>query len=83
VCFAFNYGLTPVSNNDKVINVTIENNKKDIDSVVKTLERYNLLRNSKVFIIYINIYKIKEFKAGKYKLSENMNAKEIARILTR
>ena len=77
----FNYYLTPVSRGiiEKKIQIT---DGKDIDKVVSTLYDKKLIRNPKVFKIYLKIYNIDEFKTGSVKLKPSMSSQEIVRRLS-
>jgi cell division protein YceG involved in septum cleavage len=81
ICLTFNYYLLPVSKNttSKMITIKDGNNiNKNIDMLVEK----KLIRNPKVFKIYLTIYKIKKFETGTFTLKQSMSSKEIADILS-
>jgi len=77
----FNYYLSPVSRDiiEKEIQIT---DGEDIDNITAMLYDENLIRNPKVFKIYLKIYNIDEMKTGSLKLKQNMSSQEIARHLS-
>ncbi len=76
----FNYYLSPVSNNKVEIEVQILNGK-DINQVAGILYDNKLIRNPKVFKIYVKMNGIKELKKGTFTFKQNMSAKDIVRHL--
>ncbi|MDD2202881.1 MAG: endolytic transglycosylase MltG [Bacilli bacterium] len=77
----FNYYLSPVSHDiiEKEIRIT---DGKDIENIATMLYDENLIRNPKVFKMYLKMYGIDETKVGTLKLKQNMSSREIARHLS-
>lgn len=80
ICTTYNYNLSPVNSSNKAVEVTIKKGQS-IDSIIKMLDNKHLIRNPKVFKVYIAIYKIKKFDSGTYKLKSSMDSKEIVEVL--
>ena len=79
-CAFYNYQISPVSKSKEVKLIEIKNNtsSKEIASILK---KNKLIRDERMFIIYIKIMKPKGLKAGYYELSPNMGVKKIVKIL--
>jgi cell division protein YceG involved in septum cleavage len=77
----FNYYLSPVSNDKKEKEITITDGK-NIDKIVTMLYDEKLIRNPKVFKIYLIMYDVDEMKEGTIKLHQAMSSKEIAQRLS-
>lgn len=80
VCTFYNYQISPVSKDKTIINVEIPANtsSKQIASILK---ENKLIRDERMFIIYIKIMHKDTLKAGYYELSKNMGVKQIVSIL--
>jgi cell division protein YceG involved in septum cleavage len=77
----FNYYLSPVSSD--IIDVEIKiTDGKDINKVTSMLYDKKLIRNPKVFKIYLDIYGVDEFKEGSFKLKPNMGSRKIMEYLS-
>lgn len=76
----FNYYLSPVSNNEVEIDVEVSDGK-DIDQVADILYDNKLIRNPKVFKIYVRMNGIKKLKEGTFTFKQNMSSKDIVRHL--
>lgn len=81
VGFLFNYYLSPV-NHDIIEKEILITDGEDIDSVIATLYKMELIRNPKVFKMYLTIYSIDKMKEGSFKLKSSMGSKEIAHLLS-
>lgn len=77
----FNYSLSPVSS-DIIEKEVIIDNGKDIDGIASMLYDEKIIRNPKVFKIYLKMMGINEMKEGSFKLRPSSNAKEIAKYLS-
>lgn len=77
----FNYYLSPVNRDiiEKEIEIT---DGKDIDKIAMSLYDKKIIRNPKIFKVYLKIYGIDEMKEGSFTLSPSMNAKDIAKYLS-
>lgn len=80
VCTFYNYQISPVSKDDTIINIEIPANttSKQIASILK---ENKLIRDERIFIIYLKIMRPGSLKAGYYELSKNMGVKKIVSIL--
>lgn len=76
----FNYYLSPVSEKDTEKEIEIKDGK-DIDEITNTLYDNELIRNPKVFKIYLQINGIDELKEGSFTIKQNKSAREIAHQL--
>lgn len=76
----YNYYLSPVSHISKRQAVTILKGQ-DINKVATILYNKKIIRNHKVFVIYLKIYNVSKIKEGTYILNQNMGSKKIAEIL--
>ena len=79
VC-VYNFELSPVSKEKKLVTVTIEQgtSKKQIADM---LEEKGLIKSSTFFMIYVKLNKINNIYASTYELSKNMGVKKIVSIL--
>lgn len=77
----FNYYLSPVSRDiiEKEIQIT---DGKNVDAIVDMLYNKKLIRNPKVFRMYLKIYDVRRMKEGSFKLSQSMSSKEIIKKLS-
>ena len=77
----FNYYLSPVSRDiiEKEIQIA---DGKDIDDIVTALYDEKLIRNPKVFKMYLKIYNIDEMKTGSFMIKPNMSSKDIIHLLS-
>ena len=82
VCSLFNFYLSPV-NNKKTIQEFVIKDGSNINKVASSLYSKKLIRNPKVFVIYLKMIGIKELDEGKYDLNSSMTSKEIAHYLSR
>ncbi|MDD3048824.1 MAG: endolytic transglycosylase MltG [Bacilli bacterium] len=81
VGITYRYNLSPVDQTGMVQVIVIENN--NIDDVTSMLNKKKLIRNPKVFKIYLKINNIKSFKKGTYELIDTMSSEKIASILSK
>lgn len=77
----FNYYLSPISNNKVEKEIQIKDGH-NIDEVAATLYAEKLIRNPKVFKIYIKINSIEELKTGSFMIKQNMSSPEIIKYLS-
>lgn len=76
----YNFGLSKVSNDTTLKEVTIK--PGSIDSIAVTLYNNNMIRSKTAFNIYVRISGNTKLMAATYNLSENMGTKKIVEILT-
>ena len=79
VCSYFNYQISPVSDNNTLKTVVIE--EGGISDIANTLKENNLIRDVTMFKVYIKLTGKSNLKASTYELSENMGVKKIVEIL--
>lgn len=79
-CTYYNYQLSSVSKSDKIVEVEIPNNTTS-RGIASILKENNLIRDERMFLIYIKIMDFNDMKAGYYDISYNMNVKEIVKLL--
>ena len=82
VCSLFNFYLSPVNNKKTTQEFVIKDGSK-INKIASSLYNKKLIRNPKVFVIYLKMIGIKELDEGKYDLSSSMTSKEIAHYLSK
>lgn len=72
----YNYQLSPVSNNKDIVEIEIPSNTttKEIASILKEKD---LIRDQRMFLIYVKIMRYNDMKAGYYDFSQDMGVKEI------
>lgn len=80
--FTYRYNLTAVNKTNKVQTVVISKNDT-IDDIITLLKKKDLIRNPKVFKIYLSLNHIDSFNKGSYKLKDSMTSQEIVNILTK
>ena len=76
----YNYQLRPVSNSKEIVKVEIPNNSSAKD-IAKILKKNKLIRDERVFRIYVKIMKPDTLKAGHYELKKNLGVKKIVKEL--
>lgn len=79
VVIFYNYSIGKVSNDSTLKKVVIE--QGSIESIGLTLEKNNLIKDAKMFKIYVRISGKTNLKAATYMLSEDMGVKKIVDIL--
>lgn len=77
----FNYYLSPISNDDEPKEIQIEYSH-NIDDIASILYTEKLIRNPKVFKIYLKINNIEELKSGSFNIKPNMSSPEIIKYLS-
>lgn len=77
----YRINMLPVGNSKKEIKIFISDTS--INTVTEQLYEKNLIKNKKVFKIYLGIFSIKKFNKGTYILNKSMSSEEIVHILTR
>ena len=75
----YNFNLSKVSN-DKTLK-KIEIKQGTIESIGRTLKENNLIRDIKMFKIYVKLSGKNNLQASTYMLSENMGTRKIVKIL--
>lgn len=80
VCGFYNYMLTPVSDSDEIVSLEIPQNTST-KGIASILKENNLIRDEKMFIVYVKIFKVNNMKAGFYDFSLNMGVKKIVEAL--
>lgn len=80
LCISYNYGISPVSKNDKNVEIVIENNSTYL-TISKLLKENNLIKSETFYKVYIKIFKPNNLQAGTYILNENMGVKKIVEKL--
>ena len=80
VCVFYKYNISPVSKSDKTVSVEIPANTTQ-KQIAKILKDNKLIRDERIFIIYLKIMKPSSLKAGYYELAPNMGVKKIVSIL--
>jgi len=76
----YNFSLSKVSNNNEVKEIKIEKGTSSIQ-IAKILKENKLVRNDKIFFLYIKLNKINNLNYGTYLLSEDMGVRKIAKLL--
>jgi len=79
-CLFYNYGLSPVNNSTDIVEVEIPagTSSKNIANILK---ENKLIRDERIFLIYVKLFKINNMKAGYYDFTQNMGVKEIVKKL--
>lgn len=80
VCGFYNFMLTPVNNKEDIVEIEIPNNTST-KQIAKILKDNQLIRDDKIFLIYVRIFKVDNMKAGYYDLSRDMGVKKIVEAL--
>lgn len=81
-CAFYNYQISPVSKNKETKLVEIKNNSSSKE-IAKVLKENGLIRDQRMFVIYLKIMKPGALKAGYYELSPNMGVKKIVKKLVK
>jgi len=76
----FNYYLSPVSNDQNVEEIVIVDGKK-INNIVSMLYEMDLIRNPKMFKLYLDMRGIKELKEGTFYIRKSMSSRQIVESL--
>jgi len=79
-CTFYNYQLSPISSSDKIVEVEIPTNTTT-RKIASILKENDLIRNEKMFLVYVKIMNINDMKAGYYDFSYNMGVKKIVSLL--
>lgn len=79
-CAFYNYQLSPVNNSDKIIEIEIPKGSSS-RAIALILKENNLIRDERMFLIYVKIFKVNDMKAGYYDFSSDMGTKKIVSIL--
>lgn len=75
----YNYSLSKVSSDSTLKQIEIKSGT--IESIGKVLKENNLIRDAKMFKIYVRLSGKSNLKASTYMLSENMGTRKIVSIL--
>lgn len=79
-CLFYNYQLSPVSDSSDIIEIEIPNNTTT-RGIASILKENNLIRDQRMFLIYVKIMNINNMKAGYYDIPANLDVKEIVSLL--
>jgi len=79
-CLFYNYQLTPVSSSLDIITIEIPNNTTT-RGIASILKDNKLIRDERIFLIYVKIMKPKNMKAGFYDIPANTGVKGIVSLL--
>lgn len=79
-CLFFNYQLSPVNNSKEIIEVEIPKNTS-VRGIASILKEKKLIRDKRMFLIYVKLMKTEDIKAGYYDMSSNMGVKKILSLL--
>ena len=79
-CTYYNYQLSPVSKSEKIVEIEIPSNTT-VRGIASILKENKLIRDERIFLIYIKIMNINDMKAGYYDFSYDMDTKEIVSLL--
>lgn len=79
-CGYYKYQMSPVSKSSEVKSIDIPMGSS-IKKIASILKENNLIRNEKMFLIYIKLSKISDMKSGYYEISQNTKAEDIIKIL--
>lgn len=77
----FNYYLSPVSHDIIIKEIEITDGG-DLDKIASNLYDQELIKNPKVFKIYLKMKGIDHLREGTFKIKANMNSKEIIQQLS-
>ena len=76
----YNHELGPASKNENLVIIEIPAGSSS-KQVAKLLKENKLIRNEKIFLIYLKLTKKNNLKAGYYEIQGNLDAKEVVEIL--
>lgn len=79
-CLFYNYQLTPVNDSDDIVEVEIPSNTTT-RGIASILKENKLIRDERIFLIYVKIMKIDNMKAGYYDIPANTGVKNIVSLL--
>lgn len=79
-CLFYNHQLSPVSNSTEAIEVEIPN-KTSAKGIAVILKEKKLIRDERMFLIYVKLMKVNNMKAGYYDFTPNMGVKKIVKAL--
>ncbi len=79
-CLFYNYQLSPVSNSTELIEIEIPN-KTSVKGIATILKEKKLIRDERMFLIYVKLMKVNNMKAGYYDFTPDMGVKKIVEAL--
>lgn len=79
-CLFYNYQLTPVRNSNDIVEIEIPKGSSS-RSIASILKENELIRDEKIFLIYVKLFNIDNMKAGYYDISYDMGVKKIVKLL--
>lgn len=79
-CLFYKYQLTPVSTSEKIVEIEIPTNTS-VKQIATILKENHLIRDEKIFLIYVKLMKAHNMKAGYYDIPNNFDVKEIVSLL--
>lgn len=79
-CLFYNYQLSPVTDSSDIVEIEIPNNTTT-RGIASILKENNLIRDERMFLIYVKLMKAQNMKAGYYDIPANTGVKEIVSLL--
>ena len=79
-CGYYKYQLSPVSSSKKVVDVEIPNNTS-VRGIASILKEKGLIRDQRMFLVYVKLLKKDNLKSGYYDFSYNMGVEKIVALL--
>lgn len=79
-CLFYNYQLSPVTDSSDIVEIEIPNNTTT-RGIASILKENNLIRDERMFLIYVKLMKVENMKAGYYDIPANTGVKEIVSLL--
>ena len=76
----YNYNLSPVGKSQEKIDIEIPNNSTS-RQIAKILKDNKLIRDERIFLIYLKLNNKSNLKAGYYEFSKSLGVKEIVKLL--
>lgn len=77
----YKIGISSVSSNSEVKEFIVEKGSTYV-SISSGLKKQNLIKSELMYKIFIKLNKPSNLEAGKYNLSENMNVRELVKVLS-
>lgn len=79
-CTFYNYNLKPISNSSEVVEIEIPPNTTS-RGIANILKEHDLIRDKRIFLIYIKLMNANNMKAGYYDIPYNLGVKDIVSLL--
>lgn len=80
VCVFYNYSLSPVSNSNDIVEIEIPKHTTT-KGIANILKENQLIRDERIFLIYVKLMKVNDMKAGYYDIPKNTGVKNIVSLL--